>query len=263
MINSRIGGSDGLGSAKFDLATLQSSFMTNRNLSGELGRDALVGLCRSQPVLTATDGSSVSVGDACDVLAGWNLKGDTDSRGAVLWRLFWFNASTVTGLFSVAFDPQNPTTTPNTLNTSDSAVRRAFADAVQTMNALPLDLDVPLGAVQHTTIGGPRVAMPGCTEQEGCYNIACVTTICGFGPDAQGNFAPIDYGTSFLMAVEFQQGGPKSRTILTYSESQNPASPHHNDQTLLYSAEKWVTGRYTEEEIAGDPKLVVRAIAGY
>ena len=57
------------------------------------------------------------------------------------------------------------------------------------------------------------------------------------------------------MAVELTPDGPRTRTILTHSQSANPASPHHRDQTVLFSRKHWVTERFTEAEINADPHL--------
>jgi acyl-homoserine-lactone acylase len=54
--------------------------------------------------------------------------------------------------------------------------------------------------------------------------------------------------------------GPRARTILTYGQSANPASPYFSDQTRLYSETTWVTGLFTDAEIARDPALVVTRV---
>jgi acyl-homoserine-lactone acylase len=48
-----------------------------------------------------------------------------------------------------------------------------------------------------------------------------------------------------------------ARTLLTYSQSSNPASPHHADQTRLFSGERWVTSRFCERDIRSSPELRV------
>ncbi|MFL6073790.1 MAG: penicillin acylase family protein [Mycobacteriales bacterium] len=63
------------------------------------------------------------------------------------------------------------------------------------------------------------------------------------------------HGSSFVMAVTLGRSGPRARTLLTYSESANPASPHHADQTLLFARKQWVIDRFTESEIRSDPAL--------
>ena len=64
------------------------------------------------------------------------------------------------------------------------------------------------------------------------------------------------------MAVELTPAGPRTRTILTYSESANPASAHYSDQTVLFSRKQWVTERFTEAQINADPWLQVTTLRG-
>ncbi|NUP77263.1 MAG: hypothetical protein HOV96_06920, partial [Nonomuraea sp.] len=66
--------------------------------------------------------------------------------------------------------------------------------------------------------------------------------------------------SSFMMAVELTPEGPRTRTVLTYSLSADPTSPHHADQTALFSRGQWVTERFTEAEIAADPRLRVTTV---
>jgi Penicillin amidase len=62
------------------------------------------------------------------------------------------------------------------------------------------------------------------------------------------------------MAVELTPDGPRTRTILTYSQW-NPASPHYRDQTVLFSRKQWVMERFTETEIDADPHLQTPTVA--
>lgn len=258
VIDERLHGTDGLGAPGFTVPTTQAALLSGRNLTAELARDAMVALCRADPTQTATDGRSVDVRQACAVLAAWNLRDDPSSRGAVLWRQYWLQASDTPDVWAVPFDPARPATTPNTLNTASPTVRHALADAVEQMAALHVPLDAPLSSAQYTRVGGKDVAVPGCTNGEGCYNI-----VTGAGSPllgADGRFSPVVQGSSFVMAVELSPRGPSARTILTYSESANPASPHHDDQTVLFAAKKWVTDRFTEHDIAADPQLRVTVL---
>ncbi|MFE4756724.1 penicillin acylase family protein [Streptomyces mirabilis] len=68
------------------------------------------------------------------------------------------------------------------------------------------------------------------------------------------------FGSSFLMAVELTPDGPRAHTLLTYGQSSNPASPHYTDQTRLFSRKQWVTERFTQAEITGDPALTVTTL---
>ncbi|WP_425557865.1 penicillin acylase family protein [Kitasatospora cystarginea] len=64
----------------------------------------------------------------------------------------------------------------------------------------------------------------------------------------------LPFRPSFVMATELTPGGPRTRTVLAYGESANPASPHYLDQTVLFSHRQWVIERFTEAEITADPQ---------
>ncbi|HTI27192.1 MAG TPA: penicillin acylase family protein [Kutzneria sp.] len=246
IIDRRLHGTDGLGTPGFTVSSTQQALFTDRNLTAEMTRDAVVSLCGNEPALTV----------ACHVLSAWDLRDDPRSVGAVLWRQFWLNAVKAPDLWLVPFDAAHPATTPNTLNTASAGVRKALADAVQRMADLHVPLDAPLSSAQYTLVGGPAIPVPGCTNPEGCFNIVTGQDAGTLGPD--GRFAPVIFGSSFMMAAQLTPHGPVARTLLSYSESSNPDSPHHGDQTRLFAAKRWVTDRYTEAEILSSPNLSVR-----
>ena len=263
MIARRMAGSDGLGPPGFTLSSLQATMFGNRNYGADLGRSDVVAMCRAHPVLTAGDGTRVDVRAACDVLARWDGRGEAGSRGEALWEMFFQGEPP----WRVPFDPAHPLTTPRGIDGDDPAVRRAFADAVRFFQSDP-------------TSGSARrwagVSLPGCPDEQGCFNAIQETASetgpppgeTGPPPGARGQ-RPVDmppatsiHGTSFLMAVELTAHGPRTRTILTHSESANPASPHYRDQTVLFSRKQWVTERFTEAEISADPHLQTTTLHG-
>ncbi len=74
---------------------------------------------------------------------------------------------------------------------------------------------------------------------------------------AQGvpvQYGQVIYGSSTVMQIELTPKGPRGTTILTYSESENPRSPHHADQTRLYSKRNWIPLTFTAKEIRRDAK---------
>jgi acyl-homoserine-lactone acylase len=225
MIAQRLAGTDGLGPPGFTLPSLQATMLGNRNYSAELSRADVVAMCRAHPVLTAGDGKRVDVRAACDTLASWNGRADAGSRGEALWETFFDDS-----LWAVPFDPAHPLTTPRGIDGNDRDVHRALADAVRFPG---------LGSSARRWAGIP---LHGCPEEKGCFNAI----------EADGRSIQ---GSSFIMAVELTAHGPRARTILTYSQSANPTSPHHRDQTVLFSQKHWVTERFTEAEITADPHL--------
>jgi acyl-homoserine-lactone acylase len=60
--------------------------------------------------------------------------------------------------------------------------------------------------------------------------------------------------------VGFTSHGPKARTILTYSQSENPKSRFHADQTKLFSRERTIHERFSRREILTDPDLKTRVL---
>ena len=256
MVAQRLAGTDGLGPPGFTLPSLQATTLGDRDNSAELARRDAVAMCRAHPVLTASDGTKIDVGAACGVLARWDGRGDASSRGAVLWREFFAEAEQTAGesLWQVPFDPAHPLSTPSGLNGSLPAVQQALADVVQFFQASHIALDIPLGAAQKYT----GIPLNGCTDEEGCFNVLET----GAPLAADGTYPDVSFGSSFIMAVELTRAGPRARTILTYSESANTASPHHTDQTRLFAAKKWVTERFTDAQINADPDLRVTILRG-
>lgn len=252
---------------RFTLDSLQAAAVGKRNYSAELGRADVVAVCRATPEMTASDGSRVDVRQACDTLAAWDGRAELDSRGAILWREVFTalerpvrvppagkQPEETQSWWRVPFDPKHPLTTPRGLDRDNPALQRAMADVVQFFQTNRISLELTPGQAQHYG----TVPVPGCTGGEGCFDR--VRTGGPLGKD--GRYPDVDTGSSFLMAVELTAQGPRARTILTYSLSANPASPHHADQTVLFSRGQWVTGRFTEAEIAADPHLQTTDLRG-
>jgi acyl-homoserine-lactone acylase len=252
MVNQRRAGTDGLGGRGFTLDTMQQTMFGDRNLGAELGRAAVVALCTAQPVLAGSDGRPVDVSAGCRALAGWDTRGRAGSRGAVLWREFFLRALGAAGdaLWRTPFDPTHPLTTPRDLATGRPEVRAALADAVRVFTDAHLPPDLPLGTAQRYL----SIPIHGCTQDEGCFN--SIEPGGGLGTD--GTYPDVAGGTGFLQVVELTRAGPHARTLLAYSESADPTSPLHTDQTRRYAARRWITERYTEAEILADPALTVQ-----
>jgi acyl-homoserine-lactone acylase len=253
MISQRLAGTDGYGPPGFTLTSLQQTMLGQRNYGADLARAAVVAMCRAHPVLTATDGTQVDVRAACSVLDAWNGRADVSSRGEVLWQQAYGGLNYTPEWWRVPFDPAQPLTTPRDLNTDLPEVQRALADAVEYFQAHSVPLDIPLGAVQHYA----GIPVPGCTEGEGCFD-----RVEGGSPEGSAVGTDASNGSTFIMATELTPDGPRTRTILTYSESANPSSPHYSDQTALFSRGQWVTERFTEAEINADSQLQTTTLSG-
>jgi acyl-homoserine-lactone acylase len=248
MVTSRIAGTDGLGPAGFTLGSVKNLMLSDIQYGATLVKPQLVALCRSLPggLAPTSSGGTIAVGDACDVLAGWDGRENVDSRGAVLFRDFWERAlSLPEGPWAVAFDPADPVSTPNGLNVADGAVSTALGDALADLTAAHLPYNVPLGALQYVVRDGRQIPIPGGPgDPDGEFNAIYQDVLNAPGAD------PV-IGSSYIQAVTWDRGSacPDANTLLTYSESVDPGSAHYADQTELFSQRKWVTAAYCADDV--------------
>lgn len=242
----RIAGTDGKGAAKFTLDQLQELITDNLAYTGRELRDDLATLCRSNPSVTTSAGT-VDISSACPVLAAWDLRNETGSLGAHLFREFSARSlTTYPRNYAVPFDPTDPVNTPRGLDTSSNpGVLQALATTVSALNSAGVPLDARLGNLQYVTRSGERIAIPGGTESDGVLNIIRANFVAAAGgyPGVTGS------SSSWIQATEFAANGPVSRGIMAYSQTTNPNSPHYADQTQLFSQGKWVDLPFREEDV--------------
>ncbi|MER6184751.1 penicillin acylase family protein [Streptomyces sp. NPDC001652] len=233
---------------------LQAQQFANRVPAGDLAAADAAKACAALPGGTATgsDGTAVDVSGACGVLAAWDRTVNTDSRGALLFDRLWRKIPAAQ-LWKVPFSAADPVRTPNTLNTAAPAFATALADAVSELRAAGIALDSPLGQHQFVVRKGQRIAVSGGTESLGIWN-----KVEPVWDPAHGGYTEVTTGSSYIQAVGWDGSRcPVARTLLSYSQSSNPNSPHYSDQTRLYSQEKWVTSRFCERDILTSPGLKV------
>lgn len=243
---------------------LQAQQFANRVPAGDLVADDAARACAALPGGTATgsDGKAVDVSEACGVLGAWDHSMNTDSRGALLFDRFWRKlavAVPAAQLWKVPFSAADPVRTPNTLNTEAPGFTTALADTVAELRTAGIALDAKLGANQFVVRNGRRIPVPGGTESLGVWN-----KVEPVWNPAAGGYTEVTTGSSYIQAVGWDGSRcPVARTLLTYSQSQNPNSPHYSDQTRLFSGEKWVTSRFCEKDILSSPGLRVVRVSDH
>jgi acyl-homoserine-lactone acylase len=253
MVQERLASEDGV----FTLEQLQETMFNNRQYAGELFRDELVELCEQNPMLPSSGGGGlVNVSEACPILDGWDLRDDLDSEGAVLFRRFVDRALDIEPqlLYDEQYSSADPVNTPRGLNTENPQVRMALADAVDELRELGIPLDATLRDYQYERRGDERIPIHGGPGSLGVFNAINVSF-----EGAEG-WPDVPHGSSFVTAVQFTDGCPEARSILTYSQSTNPESPHFADQTRLFSDKRWVDMLFCEDEIMADPNLEVEEL---
>jgi acyl-homoserine-lactone acylase len=232
---------------------LQALLFAHRDFAAERLLDDLLQLCARWGHPVALDGTAVEIGPACTALGDWDRTAAVTSRGGHVWREFWRDAARIPDLWAQPFDAADPVETPTGLAVDRpevrEALRAALAGAVARLAAQGVAPDAPLGTIQFEERGGERIPIPGGAGGAGLWSVAAAQL-------RSGAYTPIRYGTSWIQVVGWNSDGNlDARGLLTYSQSENPASPHSADQTHLYAEGRWIRLPFREEEILADPNL--------
>jgi acyl-homoserine-lactone acylase len=243
---------DQLSAGQFTPQAMQDLMLANRNYAAELVVPGTLEWCGSLD-------DPADIAEACDVLAGWDLRNDPDSRGAVLFDRYWRNLTATlrppqwSGLWRFPFDPQDPVGTPHTLNADHPAVRTALAGAATQLRSAGVPLDAPWGDHHYVVRGGERIPLGGAGGPFGTVNI-----IDAIWSTEAAAYTEVRWGSAYIAVTGFDGDRcPDTRTLLTYSQSADVTSPHHFDQTKLYARKQWVTERFCERDILAAPGLEV------
>lgn len=233
---------------KFKVGSLQKLWENDRSYQGELLGSQVADMCRANPSITIPDGRTVDVTEACPIIDAWDRTGDLDSEGAWLWVAFSRYAPAGASGFSDAFDPNNPLTTPNQLNTANPTMVQALGRAVQELRDNGVPLNSGLRGVQVATRGGKRISIHGCGA---CFqNINSANN----NPAFNAPYGEVVQGSSLVLTTELTKNGPSGQGILTYSQSTDPTSPYFANMTKMFSKKKWVDLPYTKAQIKQAPK---------
>jgi len=165
-------------------------------------------------------------------------------------------------LFAVPFDPSQPVSTPHTLADPGLAVQK-LAEAASLLESAGYALDAALGDAQFAYRGERRISIHGGNRYEGVANLMVSdipdhpvallepTPVEG-SPILTDAGYPIIHGSSFILALAFDDNGPVAEALLTYSQSGNPNSPHFSDQTDLYRDKQWRPALFERDAIEAD-----------
>ncbi|SAK68602.1 penicillin amidase [Caballeronia temeraria] len=238
---------------------LESAVLATNSMSERLFR---------QPLLDAVCTVDEAIGplhEACTVLRNWDGKADADSRGANLWDEFWLRAQRIAPerLYETSFDPNKPLATPAGFNVDNPAVvqdlRQALGGAALALKLNGFALDSRRGDILYTTRNGARVPLYGGCDEAGYFGIVCARRPL----DAKGY--PMDIsgqGDSYVQVVTFGENGVEADTMLSHSESDDPASPHSGDATRAFAAKRWSRFPFTEQAIDSEPATTRITISG-
>jgi acyl-homoserine-lactone acylase len=233
-IRGRLSGGDGLAGNRMGPDELRSVIFRDHNLAGRLVVDDLGAACKAAAASLSPDAS-----EGCRVLAAWDRTSNADSAGSPLFREFWRKAKDISKVWRVPFDASRPIATPAGLDMGNpvtrDAVFNALAEAVGIVRAAGFASGVALGIPQSRLVHGQRVALHGGNEFEGVLNKLETQG----QPTINAGGYSVNFGSSYMQVVTFDDRGPVAQGILTYGQSSEPGSEHAYDQLPMFAAKQW------------------------
>lgn len=270
---------------RFSLDELKTVLTDNGSLFAGSFRQQVIDRCNAYPSIVL-DGQNVDLSAACAVLAAWDGHYNLGSRGAHLMRELMSefrvggHGELTPKLFAVPFDASQAAVTPRDLIALDPAdinndiVLKGLARATQRLQKAGIALDALLSSIQYLLkTANIKLPISGGNSFEGLFNMAQtnvptrstsdlgnaitgslvtgsrLTTLDEDGDGKQGYAYRLNYGSSFVMALQFDDQGPKADMFLAYSQSHDPESEFFTDQTTAFSQQQWRPMIFSQADI--------------
>ena len=168
MIEQRLAGTDGLKGDQFTRNQVRRLVFQNRHYGGELWRDELVAYCNANPTMIGSSGP-VDVSDACPALAGWDLRVNLDSTGALLFVRFMDKFGARARSRPRSTSPTRSTrrsgSTPPTARRARRSPTRSPTCARRTSRSTP-----PTATIHYELRGSERIPIHGGEGGQGVFN---------------------------------------------------------------------------------------------
>ncbi len=221
--------------------------------SAGIARDALEPRLVPAPVEVTAE----ELAAATDLLASWDNTAAPDSRGSVLFKVWYYRYFDLAigddderpfderfnALFAEPWTAEHPTSTPRGL-ADPTAAAIAFAGAVAETKGLFGAWDVPWGDVHRFRVGDMDVPAGGCSGTLGCFRVV-------YYAEADDGLQVAYSGDGWVFAVEFGDA-PRAYSVLAYGQSSREDSPHHTDQLEMFARGDLKRVAFTEQEIERD-----------
>lgn len=183
----------------------------------------------------------INLDEAENVLQAWDNTVARDSRGAMLFFTFWkLYRGKAHPVFETPWNETQPAATPHGIGDNETALKSLVA-AVKEMKEKYGSLEVPWGEIHRLRRGTVDEPIGGLTGDYGAFRVIGYEELAGGKYVAGG-------GDSYVVAVEFT-APPTAYSIVAYSQTDDPKSPHFNDQSRLFAQEKWKRAWFTDEDI--------------
>jgi acyl-homoserine-lactone acylase len=277
----REGGASGA-DGKFTREELEAAAFSNRSYTAELLRADVVARCRGRTQGTHA-GEVVDIRRACAALESWDGRYHAESVGAIVWRellgTYAYLDDVLAGgaLYATPFSGADPVGTPRGLKPAPAAGRDPLLDrlatAVVRLRDAGLAPETPLGQAQYFPRSGRPVPIHGGIERDATLAFAVWepfnTSLQPTTP--QGELVHpatglsrtgyvVNTGNTFMLTLEYTDRGVDAAALLVYGESEDPRSPHYNDQLGLYVDRKLRPVRFTLDEVMGEPSARAREL---
>jgi acyl-homoserine-lactone acylase len=199
----------------------------------------------------AVTAPSEALGSGLGTLAAWDRRVSAASRGGVLFERFMDIHEQQQDRFSVAWDPQEPTSTPRGL-ANPAAALPALEQAVTEIRQQYGSERVAWGEVNRFRFGDIDLPGDGATGRHGVFRVVTFQDT-GGGTRVAGHIAPgqplAGFGDAWVLMVHF--GKPVTAwSVLAYGQTTNLESPHSRDQIRLFANHQLRPVWFTEDEIA-------------
>lgn len=180
-------------------------------------------------LIPAAKGSgNIKALQAAEILERWDRCADTQSKGAVLFKIFWNQFGGYP--FEIPWSPDKAMTTPDGLADADKAINvlvKAYDDVIKLYG----NADVAWGEVHRLNMLGVDLPANGGGGGLGIFRVT------GYGKMKDNRYRA-GSGDSYKAVIEF--GIPvHAQALLTYGNASQPGSLHRTDQLELYSRKKY------------------------
>jgi acyl-homoserine-lactone acylase len=226
-----VGGTD-----KFSLEDVVALKHSYRMLLADRVKTDLVVAVKSQ-------GATPDVAAALAVLEQWDNTAAAESRGAVLFEIWWtrYSQGRPDSLrYASPWKANEPTTTPSGLADATAAAE-AFKWAVPETVKRYGSADVAWGTVHRLRRGSVDMPIGGCNSALGCFRVI------QYGRESDGMLAA-NGGDGWVLAVEFGDV-PRAYSVLAYGESPRPESKWHADQAAMFARGELKTVAFTPQDV--------------
>lgn len=176
-------------------------------------------------------------------LAAWDNTVRAESRGGVAFAEWWTTYERMMRgkeLYRIPWDYADPLNTPSGIADPTVAMAALTASA-EALKSRFGTWDLAWGDVHRLRRGEVDLPIGGGHGGLGCFRVLWFS-------DAPDGKRQISGGDGWQLAVEFTDP-PRAYSVLAYGQTNNPASPHFTDQTVLFAESQMKAVAFTEDAI--------------